>query len=76
MRQFFVTGDDNVRAITETDDGILIAFPPADGGKIDGTNPRVLSGFEELSDNAGIVERSHLPDPTLERFASQFTQTI
>lgn len=76
MRNFFISRDPNYRAVTETPDGKLIGFPHADGGKIDGTNPIVLDGWHELSDEAGICERSHLPDKTIERIVTEFTQTL
>lgn len=76
MRNFFISGDPTYRAAVQTDDGRLVAFPHAEGGKIDGTRPALIDGFQVLSDEAGISERSHLGDPVLERLATSFTQTL
>lgn len=73
MKHYLISGDSVFRAAVETDDGELIGFPHASGGKIDGTNPKVIEGFHVLDDTAGIVQRSHLGDPTLERLATTFT---
>lgn len=72
MRNFLISNDPKFRAASVTEDGTIVAFPHADGGKIDGTKPQVLNSFEELSDNAGISERSHVPDNTIERIVTEF----
>lgn len=73
MKSYFISGDPVFRAAVKTDDGHLVAFRHAPGGKVDGTQPEIIEGFHALDDNAGISERSHLGDPTLERIASTFT---
>lgn len=73
MTQYLISRDDRFRAAVQTDDGKIIAFPAASGGKIDGGNPVEIDGFHVLSDDAGIVERSHLGDPTLERIVTEFS---
>lgn len=75
MTHFLISNDPNYRAATRLDNGIIIAYPNA-GGKIDIRTPVVISDFSELSDRAGISERSHLPDPTLERVADAFSETL
>ena len=77
MRNFLISGDPDYRAVTVTDDGTHIAFRHAPGGKIDGDTATVIDGFHVLSDNAGISQRSNLPDPTIERLVTVFTnQTL
>lgn len=77
MRNFLISNDPNFRAVTVTDNGTHIAFPHAEGGKIDGRNPVQIPGFHALSDNAGISQRSHLSDPTIERIVTEFSnQTL
>jgi len=75
MKNYMISGDSRFRAAVLTDRG-LIAFPHAPGGKVDGNNPEVIEGFHELDETAGYSERSHLGDPTLERLATLFTQTL
>lgn len=77
MRNFLISNDPDFRAVTVTDNGTHIAFPHAEGGKIDGRRPTVIEGFHTLSDSAGIAERSHLSDPTIERIVTEFrNQTL
>ena len=73
MENFLISNDPRFRAVTVTDDGTHIAFPHAAGGKIDGMKPTVIDGFHALSDDAGISHRSHLPDPTIERLVTEFS---
>lgn len=75
MKHYLVSNDPVFRAVVQSDNGTFIAFPNT-GGKIDTTQPVVIPGFHALSDQAGISERSHLPDPTLERVATAFSQTL
>lgn len=76
MKNYLISNDPNYRAAVQTDSGHTVVFPHADGGKIDGNRPTLIGGLHELSDNAGISERSHLGDPTLERLATAFTTTL
>ena len=76
MRNFLISNDPVYRAAVLTDGGDYVAFPHAAGGKIDGNSPVTIPDFSVLSDGAGISERSHLSDPTLERIVTQFTQTL
>ncbi len=76
MRNFLISNDPKYRAATYTEEGLLIAFPHAEGGKIDGGKPVVIENFSVLSDKAGITERSHLPDPVLESIVTKFTASL
>jgi len=75
MINLLISNDSKYRAVVETDKG-LVAFPHAPGGKIDGNNPEMIPGLHVLDDTAGISYRSHMTDPTLERLATSFTQTL
>ena len=75
MIHFLISNDTKFRAATKLDNGTIIAYPNAEG-KIDTRTPVVISDFSVLSDGAGISQRSHLPDPTLERVAQAFSQTL
>ena len=76
MRNFLISNDPDYRAATYTEQGLLIAFPHAEGGKIDGGKPVVIDSFAVLSDKAGITERSHLSDPVLESIVTKFTASL
>lgn len=73
MKHYLVSND-RFRAVVETDDAVMIAFPNANG-KIDTTQPVVIPGLHALSDQAGITHR-HMSDPILERVATAFSQTL
>jgi len=75
MINFLISNDSKYRAAVQTDKG-LVAFPHAPGGKIDGNNPELIPGLHALDDTAGISQRSHMADPTLERLADSFTKTL
>ena len=75
MMHFLISNDPKYRAATRLDNGTIIAYPNADG-KIDTRTPVVISDFSDLSDRAGITQRTHLPDPTLERVAQAFSETL
>ena len=68
----FLVSNDAVRAVVVTDDDTHVAFPRTDNNLIDTREPKVISGFEDLSDDAGISEQSHLPNHTLERVTKTF----
>lgn len=75
MTNFLISNDSRYRAAT-FNNGVLVAFPHASGGKIDGGRPVIIPDFSVLDDSAGITERSNLPDPVLESIVSKFTETL
>lgn len=66
LKSFLVGHDPNHRLLVEKD-GKMYSMPPAVNGLADSTRIIEISGFDALSDNARITERSHLSDPLLER---------
>lgn len=66
FKSFLVSRDPNHRLVVQKD-GKTYSMPPTDSGLADLTQIKEISGLDALSDEARITERSHIPDPLLER---------